>query len=132
MAERLRQAAAEGRLLAEEFEQRLTMALRARTYGELDPLVADLPRGGAPATRPRPLAPVRVAATAVAVSIAAVAVLAVAAMVITGFVMAWAVWMFLAWWFFSRGRYAGRRRHGYRGGGPWAHHHRGHVRRTLL
>ncbi len=43
VAERLRHAAAEGRLLAEEFEERLGVALSARTYGELDALVADLP-----------------------------------------------------------------------------------------
>ena len=44
VAERLRTAAAEGRLLAEELEHRLGAALTARTYGELDAVVADLPR----------------------------------------------------------------------------------------
>lgn len=44
VAERLRAAAAEGRIVAEELEERLSLALRARTYGELDALVADLPR----------------------------------------------------------------------------------------
>ena len=43
VAERLRQAAAEGRLDQEELEARLEAALTARTYGELDRLVADLP-----------------------------------------------------------------------------------------
>ncbi len=43
VAERLRLAAAEGRLLAEELEERLGAALTARTYGELDAVVADLP-----------------------------------------------------------------------------------------
>jgi Domain of unknown function (DUF1707) len=43
VAERLRDAAADGRLLAEELEHRLGTALSARTYGELDPLIADLP-----------------------------------------------------------------------------------------
>jgi Domain of unknown function (DUF1707) len=42
-AERLRNAALEGRLHGEEFEDRLGAALAARTYGELDPLIADLP-----------------------------------------------------------------------------------------
>ncbi len=42
--ERLRRAATEGRIAAEELEQRLTAALRARTYGELEATVADLPR----------------------------------------------------------------------------------------
>ena len=43
VAERLRQAAGEGRLLAHELEERLAKALRARTYGELDDVVWDLP-----------------------------------------------------------------------------------------
>ena len=46
-AEQLRKAAGEGRLLAEELEHRLGSALSARTYGELDAVVADLPREGA-------------------------------------------------------------------------------------
>lgn len=50
IAERLRQAAAEGRLRPDELEERLGLALSARTYGELDGLVADLP---APAVVPR-------------------------------------------------------------------------------
>src|SRR5437763_12121664 len=44
VAERLRQATAEGRLLAEELEDRLGAVFSARTYGELDAVVADLPR----------------------------------------------------------------------------------------
>lgn len=52
VAERLRKAAAEGRLLADELEERLGAAFSARTYGELDPLVADIPRTDA-VHRPR-------------------------------------------------------------------------------
>ncbi|OLT11528.1 hypothetical protein BJF78_04490 [Pseudonocardia sp. CNS-139] len=51
MLERLRTAHAEGRLDAVEFEERVTAALAARTYGELAELSADLP-GGPPAARP--------------------------------------------------------------------------------
>jgi Flp pilus assembly protein TadB len=51
VAERLRQATAEGRILAHELEERLGRALRARTYGELDELVADLPRTAVPGKR---------------------------------------------------------------------------------
>ncbi len=52
VVERLRHATAEGRLRTEELEERLGAAYAARTYGELDPLVADLP---APlAARPAP------------------------------------------------------------------------------
>jgi hypothetical protein len=43
VAERLRHAAVEGRLEPDELEQRLHLAFRARTYGELNPLLADLP-----------------------------------------------------------------------------------------
>jgi hypothetical protein len=43
IAERLRKAAVEGRLEPEELDERVGLALRARTYGELSRLVADLP-----------------------------------------------------------------------------------------
>jgi hypothetical protein len=43
IAQRLRRATDEGRLLAHEFDERLGQALNARTYGELDEIVADLP-----------------------------------------------------------------------------------------
>ncbi|TXS55346.1 DUF1707 domain-containing protein [Streptomyces sp. t39] len=52
VAERLRDAVAEGRLDMEEFEQRLDAAYRARTYGELAPLVKDLPAPGTAVTDP--------------------------------------------------------------------------------
>ena len=38
VVKRLHAAAAEGRIVAEELEERLASALRARTYGELDVL----------------------------------------------------------------------------------------------
>ncbi|UCM89945.1 DUF1707 domain-containing protein [Streptomyces marincola] len=43
VAERLREAAGEGRLDIDELEERLERALTAKTYGELEPLLADLP-----------------------------------------------------------------------------------------
>src|SRR5687767_10245747 len=43
VTERLREAAGEGRLEPDELEERVDRALRARTYGELARLVADLP-----------------------------------------------------------------------------------------
>ncbi|MFJ8074714.1 DUF1707 domain-containing protein [Streptomyces sp. NPDC096176] len=46
VAERLRDAVAEGRLDMDEFEQRLDAAYTARTHGELEPLVRDLPEPG--------------------------------------------------------------------------------------
>jgi DUF1707 SHOCT-like domain len=50
-ANRLRYAAAEGRLHADELEDRLAAAFSAKTYGELDALVSDLPRSMAPGRR---------------------------------------------------------------------------------
>lgn len=47
IAEILREAVAEGRLEMEEFEQRLEAAYKARTHGELEPIVRDLPAVGA-------------------------------------------------------------------------------------
>ena len=49
VAERLRVAAGEGRLGADELEDRLERAFAARTEAELGPLTADLP---SPAQRP--------------------------------------------------------------------------------
>lgn len=46
IAEVLREAVAEGRLEMAEFEQRLDAAYKARTHGELEPLVRDLPAPG--------------------------------------------------------------------------------------
>jgi hypothetical protein len=43
VSERLRHATAEGRLSADELDQRLEALYAARTYGELDALLADLP-----------------------------------------------------------------------------------------
>ena len=43
VAETLREAVAEGRLGLDELDARLDAALAARTYADLDPLVADLP-----------------------------------------------------------------------------------------
>ena len=47
VAEALREAVAEGRLQMDEFEQRLDATFKARTHGELVPLVRDLPAPGA-------------------------------------------------------------------------------------
>ncbi|MBT2508120.1 DUF1707 and DUF2154 domain-containing protein [Streptomyces sp. ISL-98] len=46
VAEVLRDAVAEGRLDMEEFDQRLDAVYKARTHGELEPLVSDLPVPG--------------------------------------------------------------------------------------
>ncbi len=51
VAERLRTAALEGRLTNDELDQRLGLAFAARTYGDLDELLGDLPAQPAPAHR---------------------------------------------------------------------------------
>ena len=43
VAERLREAAGDGRIDLDELEERLEKAFAAKTYGELEPLTADLP-----------------------------------------------------------------------------------------
>jgi hypothetical protein len=99
VAERLRNAAAEGRLLAEELEHRLGAAFSARTYGELDALVADLPRDRAIRTvRHRP--PMRLRpATALALLVlfpVALTLAAAAAVALAALVIAWALVVTLA------------------------------------
>jgi Domain of unknown function (DUF1707) len=99
VAERLRNAAAEGRLLAEELEDRLEAAFAARTYGELSAVVSDLPREHPHGTRagrmPVRLRPATVAALVIlfpmALAIAAAAIVAVIALF-----TAWAVAVSLA------------------------------------
>ncbi|MEV8566667.1 DUF1707 domain-containing protein [Streptomyces sp. NPDC051322] len=56
IAESLREAVAEGRLDMAEFEHRLDAAYQARTHGELEPLVRDLPApgGAAAVAEPQP------------------------------------------------------------------------------
>jgi uncharacterized membrane protein YdbT with pleckstrin-like domain len=108
VAERLRQAAAEGRLLAEELEQRLGTALKARTYGELDGVVADLPATRVGHQGSRSAVPFGRPVLAATIAIAAVAVIAAAVLVVTGVLAAWGLWMLVAWWAFG-GRYGHRR-----------------------
>ena len=55
VAEQLRVAAGDGRLTAEELDERLETALTARTYGELEVLLTDLPASVGPARAPAPV-----------------------------------------------------------------------------
>jgi len=55
VAERLRVAAGEGRIELTELEDRLERAYRAKSYAELDELVADLPQGQFSSTGPTAL-----------------------------------------------------------------------------
>lgn len=56
VAEFLRHAAGEGRLLIDELEDRLGAALSAKTYAELDAIIADLPTSYSSLSLDRPSA----------------------------------------------------------------------------
>jgi hypothetical protein len=100
VAERLRRATGEGRLVAEELEERLGLALTARTYGELDAVVADLP---AERTKRRSATPLWVkGAFALAVVMAMFAVAALVTLVLIGLAGAWVAWLVLMWMFVGR------------------------------
>ena len=117
IAERLRQAATEGRLNADELDERLGAALSARTYGELDAVVADLPAPRTGLSRPsrggmtmRP----PVVAALVALTLA-VMVIGIVGAAVTGHghpgrggfdggSLIWLVWIALGWRYFSRRR----------------------------
>jgi Domain of unknown function (DUF1707) len=121
VAERLRHAAAEGRLFADELEERLGAALSAKTYGELDEVVSDLP-DPAPgrASQPGELSRARPAvALAVALPLAVMLIAMIAFAfaghghpgrhgLASGAPLIWLVWIALGW------RYLSRRRNGTR------------------
>ena len=111
VAERLRQATMEGRLRPDELDDRLGAALSARTYGELDVLVADLPAAGLDrrGRRSLPAWLPSVVALAVAIPMALLIVVAVA-FLLTGVFAAWGLWLLVGWWFIAgrRRRYARR------------------------
>lgn len=48
----LQEGYAQGRLTREEYEDRLDACMRAKTYGDLKPLIADLPASNLPVVRP--------------------------------------------------------------------------------
>jgi hypothetical protein len=89
IAERLREAGAEGRLSAEELEERLERAFGARTEGELEPLTADLP---APPAPPRRRARRPDLAPYIGVSVMLMAIWA-----LTGMGYFWPIWPILGW-----------------------------------
>jgi hypothetical protein len=107
IAERLRQATAEGRLQPDELEDRLEAAFAARTYGELDALVADLPgttiRQRERARPPAWLHPVPIVAL-IFLAPVLFSLLLAAAVVFTTLVATWAVLLVVGWFMFGRGR----------------------------
>jgi hypothetical protein len=117
VAERLRHAAVEGRLEPDELEQRLHAALRARTYGDLQRLLTDLPAKPIAWERRRPEA-VPAARTALAVAMRVVLTLAVVAVALTVAAMMAAWWILWAVvWFALCGRRCAIARLG--GRSPW-------------
>lgn len=77
VAERLRHATGEGRLTGDELAQRLESLYAARTYGELDALVVDLPADRAPERRHIRRGPLVAAAGAVTLVLMVLGMLAV-------------------------------------------------------
>jgi Flp pilus assembly protein TadB len=98
VVDRLRQAAAEGRLEPDEFEQRVDAALHARTYGDLAGLLADIPgdrRVPVRRTDRRPNRPARPALIGAGLVVAVTAAFAVVAVVLMLVLVAAAAWMAL-------------------------------------
>ena len=123
IAEQLRHATGEGRLLAEELEERLERTFAARTYGELDAVVADLP--GAPVRRREQppsalwLRPLPIVALIFLAPVLFSIVLAAAVLAVTLF-SSWLVVLFVGWWLFGhRYRHSGPCRHMLRTYGRW-------------
>ena len=54
---RLREHYAEGRLSTDELDERVSATLNAKTFGELRPIMADLPEPGPIGPQPRPVPP---------------------------------------------------------------------------
>ena len=104
VAERLRKATAEGRLLAEELEDRLGVVFSARTYGELDAQVADLP-GTVARRRQSSLRPWVLPAVGLAIAIpVALALIAAVLFIVTSVFAVWMLWVVLGWWFLGHRR----------------------------
>jgi hypothetical protein len=104
VTERLRQAAVEGRLEHWELEERLGAALRARTYGDLEPLLRDLP-GSARGSR-------SVARVSFAMVLRVAVVLAVISAIVVAAVVTAAWWIVCAIvWLTLRGGRSCRPRH---------------------
>ena len=127
VAERLRQAMSEGRLLTAEFEQRLEVCFSARTYAQLEAVLADLPGRRLMAPRdPRKHDWVGPALVAAIVVPAAVVALIAVVLAVTGVFAGWMLWLAVGWWFLGRHRSRLRRaRYGSppRVGGGWQEGH---------
>jgi Domain of unknown function (DUF1707) len=115
---RLREAAGEGRLEPEELEQRIDGALRARTYGDLAKLLADLPADGhaflrRPGRRTIPVAQSAVLGAGLVVAVTLGLALVALVVVLVLAATAWWIALVLIWLAFrsSRRRLGPARRH---------------------
>jgi Domain of unknown function (DUF1707)/2TM domain len=97
VVDRLRRAAAEGRLDADELEQRVETALRARTHGELVPLTADLPGERRRARRARRRRKALAELRSHRLAFAFVAPGMVVIWALTGADYFWPIWPILGW-----------------------------------
>ena len=124
IVDRLHRASTEGRIASEELEHRVSIALKAKTYSELEATVADLPRlrtrSGNGLERRRSVGSwvVSSARTNPMLLLLMIPVLAVAMAVVVTITVLWAVLMLLVMMF------GGRRRHG---PPPWIHAVRGGI-----
>jgi Domain of unknown function (DUF1707) len=120
VVDRLHRAATEGRIGSDELEQRLSVALKAQTYAELDATVADLPGPAGHGSRSRhPAVPagrwaVRSIRANPMLLVVLVPVLALTFAMLIAVTILWAVLVVVAMVL------------GHRGGGPWMGpgHHR--------
>ena len=98
VVELLRKHAGEGRLDLDELEQRVEAALGARTRGELEPLVADLPDIDRARRRAKAVRTVAVGALASALLplLAGIAIIALAPPAFE-----WVGWTAIGWWLFA-------------------------------
>ena len=104
VAEQLRHAAVEGRLEPDELEERLHSALRARTYGDLQQLLNDLPATPVAWERHGPQV-LPAARTALAVALKVLLTLAVVGLVlalVAVMATSWILWALV--WFGLCGR----------------------------
>lgn len=93
VVERLRAHAAEGRLDAEELDERVGAALAARTQADLAELTRDLPARRSAATRPGGDGGLREHLT----TFVAVQLLLVAIWALSGFGYFWPIWPLMGW-----------------------------------
>jgi hypothetical protein len=96
IVDRLHKASTEGRIASEEFEQRVSLALKARTYSELEETVADLPGPGGrrqPARRSAGRWAVGAVRTHPLLLLFAIPAVAVTAALVLAATIAWAVVM---------------------------------------